>query len=204
MKRVGYCDDFHCVGLLLTAITYLFIDHQLYDIWGRQYAVINSIRFSLRHYHPLRKQDRRAIYYELVHYLMEDKRLADAITWRLGTTEISRLLKIAEQWLLEAKGITVKHHKPFHKASRVPFPIMLRNLSSHLATPDTTALVLVQGRIDHCTVVHSINHKSLNLFDSRGMHRFGLHSIHSAAPDTSGKTLHIIPTGLFLIEAAVH
>jgi hypothetical protein len=168
------------------------------------YAVINSFRFSLRHCHPLRKQDCRVIYSELIHHLMEDKRLADALTWGLGTPEISRLLKITEEWLLEVKGITVKHHKPFHKASSVSFPQMLRKLSSHLATSDTAALVLAQGRIDHWTVVHSINHKSLNLFDSRGMHRFGLHSIHSAPPETSGKTLQIVPTGLFLIEAAVH
>lgn len=165
------------------------------------YAVINSIRFSLRHCHPLRKQDCRAIYEELVDHLMDEERLADALTWGLVTPTISRLLNISERWLLETKGITVRHRKPFHNATRVRFPKMLGMLSSHLATPNTAVLVLALGRTDHWTVAHSINNKSLNLFDSSGLHRFGLHSIDSAPLEISGKTLHIVPTGLFFIEA---
>ena len=165
------------------------------------YAVINSIRFSLSQYHPLRKQDCRAIYYELIDHLEGTEYLTEALTSGLVTPEISRLLRVAEGWLLETKGITVRHRKPFHRYPRIPYSKLIGKLSSHLANPGTAVLALALGRVDHWTVAHSINRKSLRLFDSGGMHRFGLHSIHSDPPEISGKTLHLVPTGLFLIES---
>lgn len=165
------------------------------------YAVINSIRFSLSQYHPLRKQDCRAIYYELIDHLEETEYLTEALTSGLVTPEVSRLLKVAERWLLETKGITVLHRKPFHKHPHISYSKLISRLSSHLANPGTAVLVLALGRVDHWTVAHSINRKSLGLLDSHGMHRFGLHSFHCDPPEISGKTLHLVPTGLFLIES---
>lgn len=136
-----------------------------------------------------------------MHHVEAEHSLVEALTNGMTTPQISQLLTVAQRWLLERKGVVLRRQKPFHKFPQAPLSEMVDGISGHLAAPNTAALALAHGRINHWTVIRSVGTKSIKLFDSSGMQRVRLQSIDSRLPEPSGKTLQIVPTGLFLLAA---
>jgi len=141
------------------------------------YSVVNAVRHALLHV-EWRRSDRRGKSKRLGHDEVEAlfALLLTSITRSRrgpkcvfeGTTpgQISTMLRTADQWLRQEKGIALSHRRPLGRRARST--TLLRHIDLHLAQPGTATIVGGKRLWEHWTVATRVTPARLHLLDSGG------------------------------------
>jgi len=168
------------------------------------YAIINALRWGLRHSAPISESDCMALKLAMIQSLEKRGQLIATIEDGLSIPEFTKLLKTAEIWLQKKKGISQLTHKPFHTKRSLPLETFSMKLSEHLSNQKSAAVFVTTGRLEHWTVPTDINSKIIKLWDSDGLQWFRLQNCSCTTFDEpSLQTLKIIPSGLFLLSFSI-
>lgn len=164
------------------------------------YSIANAIRWGLREIAPVHKSHSRALNRVLIEYLEDKNLLSSTVAEGLTIPNLGRLLKTTEPWLLEKKGAQLCVRKPFHIQRNVTRAAFVVTLNRHLAAPNTSAIVLTTGRLEHWTVVTAIDKTTIQLSDSLGLKWFSTRKCTCAAlSDWRPDRMQIVPAGVFLL-----
>lgn len=165
------------------------------------YAIINAFKWGLRDLSPLTKKKCKHLHSTLSEYLENQGLLSSAVNNGISYPDLGQLIKVSGECICKEKSIIQTTRKPFHSKRGVNIQTLSLKLQSHLAAPHAAAIIVTTGRMDHWTVATGISRSSIILSDSAGLLRLRLRNCTCAQPSKGrGRTLQIVPSGLFLIR----
>jgi hypothetical protein len=140
------------------------------------YGIINATKLALLPEKRIKPAEIEDFFAFLIARLHADRMLHDAITDGLSAPVVSRLLAQTDRWLQKRFGATLRTERPFYLKPGASQMTVVRSIAGHLAEPNTSALVVVDGGLPylHWTVVRKVTAASLVLFDADGMCRVSL------------------------------
>ncbi len=164
------------------------------------YAVINAALVASKPIKPLRRQDCQDLFIALVDMLVADNLLESAVTE--GTTQqtMSRMLKAADTWLSENRGMHLTYRKPFHKATQVPIGTLRKTLAEHLINPKSSAIICLAGVFEHWTTIREIQTKRMILMDSYGRKIINLIGRPSSSTHQEHGHFEYLSTSLYVVN----
>ena len=166
------------------------------------YAIINATRAATQPYARLNTSDWIDLFHVLILEAEERSALADTITDGVRYHLMSQLLHTTSQWVGDGWELTMKHRKPFHRRLNTPLSEVIDCISEHLSETGTSAIFATEGRWSHYTAVKRITPRSIILNDSGGLRHFRLQSCDTRPTETSGRSLRIFPTCVYLLRVS--
>lgn len=131
------------------------------------YAIINSIRWSIRQ-HPLASKGVHwhELFRVLNHYAVTELSNLTIASSGLTINSMVWLVRTAKEHMLDAHKITINTERPFALRNPNHHNQVKENLLDHLSKDHNSALFALFGRIDHWTVPTTLIHNKVKLFDS--------------------------------------
>ncbi len=164
------------------------------------YALVNGVEWAFRETNPFSPTEAKGLMRHMIADLDERGKLAATMTHGLTIPAFGRVINIAGDWLSDHRAIDLVKEKPFHLERQVSADRMKGLLSEHLAAVAQSAIVLIEGKIKHWTVVTRVSRTGVQLADSEGRQR--LRNIFCAPPMESEDRkarIRIVPQGIYLL-----
>ena len=131
------------------------------------YAIINSIRWSIRQ-HPLASKGPHwnDLFGVLNHYAVTELSNITIASSGLGLNSMIWLVRTAKEHMLDAHRLTILTERPFALGKPNHRDEVRDNLFNHLNKSNSSALFALYGNINHWTVPTAHIHNKIKLFDS--------------------------------------
>lgn len=153
------------------------------------YAIINSIRWSIRQ-HPLASKGPHwnDLFGILNHYAVTELSNLTIASSGLGLNSMIWLVRTAQEHMLDVHKLTILTERLF-ALGKPNHPNQIReNLFNHLSKSNSSALFALYGRINHWTVPTALTHSKVKLFDSSHFQFMSEKSLH--VTDIKSKNKH--------------
>ncbi len=165
------------------------------------YAIVNAVRWGLRDLAPLTLPSSQHLLAALTTALDERRMLNSAMLEGMSMPDLSRSLKIAQEWLAEELGIVAVVRKPFHKNGTAKLAAFMASIDAHLQGSNTAVIVVSTGRSDHWSVITHVDRRVIRVFDSDGSHWFRTNTCICAPMTAIDVTrLQFVPSGLYTLR----
>jgi hypothetical protein len=167
------------------------------------YSVLNATEIVIEKYKfdrslPKKKNQKRALFNDLVGYLARQNMLKKALT--VGIVEIDLrggLIDIAIKSVKKYQGLKMKKQTAFDEDPD-SLDAYWEKLTQHLMQENTSVIISISGRVDHWTCVKEITSDHLILADSNGMKHIQRHQCVLGAEE-KGKYM-LWPTMTYLLS----
>lgn len=163
------------------------------------YAVIHAIEHSAN-ISGTGMFHRKTLFNLMVHKLEKEGLLAKAVTYGVEIDDLSDLLSFGTHWAQRHIGTNFSITRPFKGNFRQHDDRLMSVLNEHFSQTNTTAIVLIQGNLDHWTCIKSIEGSKLRLSDSYGLHHFS-GSTFSTRRQHAANPRYPVPDSLHLVRA---
>lgn len=164
------------------------------------YAIIHALQHSSQSVRD-RAFRRKCLFDTLAHELSHRGLLVKAVTYGVEIDDLSKLLDLGCQWGHRYLGATFSVSRPFKGKWSARPGALLDAMESHFQSPNTAAIVLIQGNLDHWTCIKGFDGRRLTLIDSYDLRYFNDTTFRSKRSGVSNPR-HPIPDSLHLIHAA--
>ncbi len=115
---------------------------------------------------------RKTLFNLMAHKLEKKGLLAKAVTYGVEIDDLSDLLKFGTDWAQRHLGVSFTISRPLKGNYKQYEDRILPVLNTHFLQLNTTAIVLIQGNLDHWTCIKAVEGNKLLLSDSYGLHHF--------------------------------
>ena len=165
------------------------------------YAIVNAVRTAMLPSTRLKTYECIDLFNTLILEAEEHGALTTSVTYGVTYHLMSRLLHSARRWVEEGWGRTCTHHKPFNRRSQAPVSEVIERISAHLDAPGTAVIIGTCGRLSHFTTIRRVTTHSIILNDSYGYRYFRRRSCDTRSPEISGRSIQIVPTSVYFLQA---
>lgn len=163
------------------------------------YAIIHALQHSSQSFRD-RVFRRKCLFDTLAHELSHRGLLAKAVTYGVEIDDLSALLDLGCRWGHRHLGVTFSVSRPFKGKWSAKPGALLAAVESHFQRPNTAAIVLIQGNLDHWSCIQGFDGRRLTLIDSYDLRYFS-DTMFRAKRSGVSNPRHPIPDSLHLIHA---
>jgi hypothetical protein len=160
------------------------------------YALINGIRLATTDHLDLTRDEWRDVFAWLLAKADDDLDPADLVTGGIGPRRLIGFAHHAIDHFAHHHGLKLAVSRPLVGLHRPPGPKLVAKLCSLVGQPGSAILIRLSGDFDHWTVVRSVGHRYLNLFDSCGFQRIRIDRCRARHEPKPGATVdHVLHPG---------
>ena len=134
------------------------------------YALINAIRLATADQLHLSNNEWMGVFGCLLAKVDQHTGATDLMTGGIGTRRLIALTRYAIDHMANHHGIELTMSRPLIDLQRPSRRRLVAELRRLIGQPGSAVLIGLGGLLNHWTVVCSVGHRSLGLFDSSGLH----------------------------------
>jgi len=167
------------------------------------YSVVNALQWVLHTANiatlrrPLNSDERQALFNKLAIALGTRRPLAEFMAAGIGSSDLSRLLRVSREWVFKHRNAALESRRPFYRRRTVPMPRVVRLLTQHLSMPGSAVIVGFEPPLSHWTVITGLSATRIRLHDSGGRVYLPVNAIDYRG---RGRPNGVRPYGIFLLR----
>lgn len=168
------------------------------------YALINAIRWALRNELTSAKGTHwEELFRRLTNHAVKEMGHLDLPTNGLSLYAMIGLTHVARDYVSEDLHIELLFRRPFAIKKPTQADQTIESISCHLQQPNTAALVAIYGKLNHWSVITSIDDKQAQLFDSERIKHLPITNLQPKEfVDRRERRSHVQPSSVILLKAA--